>query len=538
MNAVYAFREAFLQSDSTRNNKDEFSTWEGRKMRYAINWAMYENTAYRRAHAWADSYKTTYGLYRFIRGIYNPALRLGDFWQSHLWGGLLDAQAGDGKQKPSAIPISIDGDGNALRGAIAKVWDWSNWQSEKDVITLRGAVLGDSFIKIVDDPERKKAYMMPVHPNTIKALTVDHWGNVKAYTIEETRLHPRNNVEQVRYREEATREGDSVVYKTYMNDALYAWSDDGNAEWTVYYGFVPLVFIRHRHVGLPWGWAEMHAGLPNFREVDDQASLLNDQIRKMVNAPWLFAGVNAPATGNVQASTSTPTTDNPEAGREESPALYGPAGATATPLVAPLDITATATNIKDMLAKLERDFPELSDDLANAGGDVSGRALRINRQPIIDRVEQRRPNYDAALVRAQQMAVAIAGWRGYDDAFKGFDLDSYGAGKLDHSIGGRPVYAKDPLDDLEVEQALWTAASAAKTAGVPLSVFLKRNGWDDKAIKDLLANPEVMARADMLKASVDAAKTSATGDNAPILNRAQNRTQNGNTNGQPPTAGA
>jgi hypothetical protein len=136
------------------------------------------------------------------------------------------------------------------------------------------------------------------------------------------------------------------------------------------------------------------------------------------------------------------------------------------------------------------------------------------------------------------MAVAIAGWRGYDDAFKGFDLDSYSSGKLNHSIGGRPVYAKDQLDDLEVEQALWTAASAAKTAGIPLSVFLKRNGWDDKAINDLQANPEVIARADMLKASVDAVKTSATGDNAPILNRAQNRTQNGNTNGQPPTPGA
>jgi len=501
MNAVYAFRETFLQSDTTRNNKDEFSTWDGRKMRYAINWAMYENTAYRRAHAWAEGYKSTYGLSTVI-----------------------------GKQKPSAIPITVDGDGKALRGAIAKVWEWSNWQQEKDVVTLRGAVLGDSFIKIMDDPERKKAYMMPVHPNTVKELTIDHWGNVKAYTIEETRLHPRNNVDQVKYREEAIRDGDSVVYKTYLNDSLYAWSDDGKAEWTVDYGFVPLVFIRHRHVGLPWGWAEMHAGLPMFREVDDQASLLNDQIRKMVNAPWLFAGVNAPGAGNVQMNTSTPTDNNPEAGREETPALYGPAGATAFPLVAPLDITATATNIKDMLAKLERDFPELSDDLANAGGDVSGRALRINRQPIIDRVEQRRPNYDAPLVRAHQMAVAIAGWRGYDEAFTGFDLDSFGAGKLAHAIGERPVYAKDPLDDLEVEQALWTAAAAAKGAGIPLSVFLKRNGWDEKSIKDLEANPEVIARAEMLNASVKAAKEA--GDNAPLNIRSRNQanTQNGNPN--------
>jgi hypothetical protein len=340
MAAVRAFREEFTQSSDSRSNQDEFGTFDGRRLRYAINWAMYENNAYRRAHHWATAYKSTFGLYRHVRSIYNPAMRLGDFWQSHLWGGLLDPEAGDGKQKPSALPITIDGDGKALRRAIAQVWEWSNWQIEKDVVTLRGAVLGDSFVKVVDDPDRRKVYMLPIHPATVKELVIDHWGNVKEYTIEEKRPHPVNG-QPVTYREEATREGDNVIFRTYLIDSLYAWNDDA-AEWSVEYTFTPMVFIRHRHVGLKWGWSEMHAGLPLFRGVDDQASLLNDQIRKMVNTGWLFSGVAAGAN-NITTPSSTPTLTDPEAGRDEVPALYGPAGASATPLVAPLDITATGS---------------------------------------------------------------------------------------------------------------------------------------------------------------------------------------------------
>lgn len=503
MAATKAFREDFTTSQPLLID-DDFSSLDGRRLRYAINWAMYENTAYRRAHTWAESYKTAYGLYRYIRNIYNPAYRLGDFWQSHLWGGMLDPKAGDGKQVYSALPIVTDI--QPLRQAIAKTWEWSNWQTNKGIVTLRGAVLGDSVIKIVDDPKRGKVYMEPVHPGNLAEVTLDKWGNVKEYAIEEERLDQKNN-KKVTYREEATREGDggAVVYRTFMNGSLFAW-DGESAEWSVDYGFIPLVVIQHKNVGLPWGWAEMHAGLANFREVDDQASLLNDQIRKMVNSVWLFSGVSSPKTGGVTASASTPTTDNPEAGREDVPALYGPSGADAKPLISPLDITATANNIQAIIKKIERDYPELSEDLENASGDVSGKALRINREPVITKVEDRRPNYDNALVRAQQMAVAIGGFRGYDPAFSGFDLDSYASGRLAHSIGDRPVFRKDPLDEIEVEQAFWTAAKAAKDAGMPMSLFLRRNGWTDEQVSEYENSPEQRARMDAMQAGVDATR--------------------------------
>lgn len=506
MAAVRAFSERYANSDPLQFD-DSFNTLDGRRLRYSINWSMYENSAYRRAHKWAESYKSTYGLYRYIRNVYNPSYRLGEFWQSHIWGGSLDPRAGNGKEVRSAIPIVTDNEN--LRPAIAKLWEWSNWQTGKGVITLRGAVLGDAIIRVVDDPERRKVYLEPLHPGTITDISLDKWGNVKGYCLEEYRADMRGN--SILYREEASRDGDNVVYRTYANENLFAWDGD-QAEWTVPYGFIPMVVIQHKNVGLQWGWSELHAGLSNFREIDDQASLLDDQIRKMVNSGWFFSGVSAPRGGGiVTPGATTPSTDNPESGREDVPAIYGPAGSSATPMVAPLDISAALANIKSIIQKIERDYPELSESLENQAGDISGRALRINRQPVISKINDRRPNYDNPLVRAQQMAVAIGGYRGYDPTFRGFGLDSFHAGDLDHSIGDRPAFDKDPLDDLEVETAFWQAANQAKAAGIPLTVFLRRQGWADDKIAEIEQSPENIARIAALNMSVDAARMMGTG---------------------------
>ena len=157
------------------------------------------------------------------------------------------------------------------------------------------------------------------------------------------------------------------------------------------------------------------------------------------------------------------------------------------------------------MSALERDYPELKVDLSNANGDISGRALRLNRAPAEAKVLQRRPNYDNAIVRVQQMAVAIAGYRGYDD-FNGFGLDSYAAGTLDHSIGDRPVFGTDPLDKLEENKEFWGNAKLAKEAGVPLVVYLKESGWTDEKIKTLVESTEYSMRIEAQKNALEGSR--------------------------------
>lgn len=470
MAGLRAFRKAYMSAETPDGG--EFTEFDARKLRYAVLWAFYENTAYDEVHTWAKGLRSSYGLYRYTRNIYNPAYRLAEFWVTHLTGGLLDMEAGDGQQTPSALPIVTGNE--QLRPVLAQLWRDSNWQIKKANLPRYGSVFGDVGLRVVDDAARRKVYLEIVHPAIIKSVTLDPFGNVKAYAFEEERPDPTGKSGKVRYRETAERDGDLVVYRTYLNDHLYAWNDV-TAEWDQPYGFVPLVMVRHLDVGLDWGWSEYHTALGKIRECDDIASKLSDQIRKTVDTPWLFSGVTPPAeTPTIGQTAATTTVQQP--GREEVPIFYGPSGAQATPLVAPLDISGTLQHIQSILQELERDYPELRSDIATASGDASGRALRVARQAAEAKVIARRPTYDNALVRAHQMAIAIGGFQGYE-GYEGFGLESYDAGQLDHSIGTRPVFGVDPVDELEEEQLFWQTAKAADEAGVPIELFLEDHGW-------------------------------------------------------------
>lgn len=494
MAGITAFREAYFSTGL--DNQGEFTDYDARRFRYDLYWAFYENTAYRNIHSWAVGYRQQQALYRYIRGIYNPAYRLGEFWKSHLWGGRLDPQAGDGKETPSALPIITDNE--LLRPAISQVWRWSNWQIRKQIVCLYGAILGDVVMQVVDDVARGKVYIQPLHPGLVKGIDLDSWGNVKGYEIEEGREDPVNPGRVAQYKETAERDGKDVVYRTYLNGAPYAWNGD-LAEWSEPYGFIPMVVVQHNNVGLDFGWSEIHSGRSKFQEADDLASKLSDQIRKMVDAPWLFSGVDKPRSAP-RATGAAPSSDNPNPGREESNVIYAPQGAQAQPLVSQLDIGSAAQYIGSILAEIERDYPELQMDIWGAGKETSGRALRVARQRVTTKVEERRSIYDDCLTRAQMMAVSIGGFRGYDD-FAGFGLESYDAGALEHSIGDRPVFVVDPLDDIETEGAFWVAAQSAIKSGVPLMVFLKRQGWSDEDIREIEKSPEYEAKLAGLKMS-------------------------------------
>lgn len=484
MAAVSAFREKQVTLDMF--NEDNFTDFDARRMRYQILWAFYENTAYRNVHTWATRYKADYGLYRYTRNIYNPVGRIIDFWQMHLLGGELDPEAGDGSETPSALPIVTENE--ALRPAIAKLWQWSNWQQKKDILGLFGPCLGDVGIKIVDDVGRNKVYLQTIHPRTIKSMVKDDFGHIKAYALEEMRDDPRNpHSPDVTYNEIVTRdENGRVFFATTLNGHPYPWNGE-EAEWEIDYGFVPFVHIPHIDVDIDWGWSEVHKARSKVHEADDLVSKLDDQIRKTVDSPWLFTGMKKPSS-TPTVSGSDYSTDRPQPGREEIPAFYSSdPGSQAIPLVAPLDIAATSEHIASVLQDIERDYPELKLDILNFSGDISGRALAIARQPVVVKVQQRRVAYDRGGRDAQAMAIAIAGDRKVDPAFNGFDLTSYDKGDLNHIIGNRPVFEKTVWDEMEMNQAFWEAAEiAVNKVGVPLESYLESQGWEPEQVRKLM----------------------------------------------------
>lgn len=478
-----AFREEMVTS-----NLEDDTSWnafDNRRTRYATLWAAYENTLYRNIHSFSQTYRYTYQLYLSTRSLINPAFTIGEFYKEKIWGGVLDMQAGEF----GAIPITTNT--ARLRPYLAEMFKWSNWQFKKDLTVLKGTILGDVGLRIVDNVRKKRVYLEIIDPSIIRDVETDEFGNVKSYSLQYERVHPDNEDMVAIYLEEVTRNGDNIITNTYLNGELYAYPENtdrtgtAQASWSEPYGFVPLVFIKHIDTGDVYGWSELHVARSRINELDDLTSMLSDQIRKTVNVKWLIAGVDnqSPVIGR-----TSPTAESPEPWREETNLITtSNENASITALVAELDLDGTLQHIDKIMESLERDYPELMlHRLRTEGNAISGRALRIARQPAEAKVYQRRAVYDDALVRALQMGLSIGGLRGY---FKGINLDSYSKGKLDIEIKSRAIYAEDPLDQAEVEFNRWQAINAAVGAGANLAGLLDTLGFSEDEIQKITPTP-------------------------------------------------
>lgn len=507
MNGLRAFREGYLNADVQLTQRqlgefDEWSRWEARQARYSLFWGLYQNNAYREgSNPTAKDVRDIFNLYRRTRGVVNPVHRMVEFHATHLVGGSLDRKAGNGEKVKTCLPIETDRE--AIRPALGKLWRDSKLAVEKGVIGRYGPCLGDVPIRIVDDPQRRRPTLKVEHPGHVKWVERDSSGRIIGYLYEQARFDPRHTDFKtlnpltdprsrhyvVIYSEECWTEGGRVRYRTYLNGALWDWrgqSNDGGElppEWDVPYSYVPMVIIPHLPIGLDWGMAEPHALVAKAFEGDDQASGLGDQIRKVIRSPKLITGV-----AKIADITRPPDQDDRD--RQSVTIFTTPkSDANVHDLATQLDIPGVGAHIDRIVAEMERDFPELRYDLQNINGEASGRALRTARDAITTKIQERRTTYDAGLVEAFQIALAIGGARGYPgyEEFAGVD-DPHEDKRLDMAIGHRPVFSPDPLDDSEEFLAEWQAIGAAvQQSGAPLEWVLRQRGYEEEQIADLKA---------------------------------------------------
>lgn len=537
---VGAFREQMLNADpvpgiahyGTAGYFDEYGRWEARRLRYDLNWALYQNNAYSEVmHPfWAATFKGNRGAYKHIRNLFSPCSRLGEFWAERTQGGSLDHNAGDGEGIQSALPILTKQEG--LRPAIAQLWKDCRWQVNKNLFCRFGAVLGDVGLMIRDHPDLGMVTMEVIHPGTITWVQENvRTKEITGYVREERRYDPREpGIAQsidpvgdgrkfhptVTYTEQCFKTGDDTIhFRTFLNGELWDWDGFG-VKWDVDMPFVPLVLAQHESFGQPWGISCFHSGISRAVEVDDQASGLSDQIRKAIRAPHLLSGVANPALRNLAGTQVTTGGAMPGwpssfavdefsgasgvdySDTDQTAYLYGPKDAKATSLVFNLDIAGVTGHIAHLMSDIDKNFPELLSEAGAHSGDTSGRALKEARKRTTSKVQSIRPNYDDPFVRAMQMAIALGGQRNYD-GYKGFSFGSLKSGALDMRIGHRPVFDIDPIDELDEEKAFLENVNLAVQAGIPLEVYLKRQGWSSEEIAELTrAKEEAMNKAQAL----------------------------------------
>lgn len=472
MNAVKMGVLAYNERALIPTDNYDWDTYQSRLFRYAYAESLYSNIAYRNITTFSQRMKADNDLYTHVRGIYNPVYRLVEAYVAKIYGGSLDFE----DVSRGAIPITMASD--ELKEAIRQVWLWSNWRIQKSLYVRYGAQLGDVFLKVVDEPEKEKVRLEVVHPGKVKDATFDAVGNIKHIEIEYERCDDpgAKSPKWYTYGEMIDQESFSFTKDGRPYDYINEKEGGALAQYDNPYGFVPMTLTKHKDMGQMWGANAFHGQIGKIHELNDAASLLNDQIRKSVNLIWYFAGVTRKA--DIDAGKKA---DGTVADKDQVPAIYGPKESQPFPMVGNLDLTSAGVNIERLIAELERDTPELAMHRLREAGNPTAPGIKAGYSDAIDRFSESQGVYDDGLIRAQKMAVSIGGMRRYE-GFEAFNLESYDKGDLEHNINARPIVA-DELSKVEKINAL-------KSAQVPAFLILRELDYDEDTIKEVEAYNE------------------------------------------------
>lgn len=425
-----------------------YDSYAAKMFRYQMLNRYYTNTAYKNlivgatasfnlssnvatASAGVERHKIDNRLYKRITGIYNPDFRLVEGYVAKTYGGAIDFD----KLAKGCLPVQKADD--ELRLALKRILLWSNWRAQKDLYVRTGAKLGDTFIKIVDEPEAQRVRMELLDPSKVRDATFDPTGKITRLMIEYERYEDTEAVrpnqpdkEQRTYTYTEIITPDSV--ETFKNGQPFGYINDEGGKplpkWDNPYGFVPVRHVMHRDEGLMWGAAACQNCIDKIDIINDQASLLNDAIRKSVDVLWLFQGMEKPAEG----------VSNDDRDMLKALFITEGDGVTAQALVPNLPIADTVAHIEHLQEELEADLPELAMPKLRDVSNPTAPAIQSQFSDAIDRYVAAQGNYDDGFVPAWQMAVSIAGFRGYPD-FKAYNLVDYVNSNFDFYLAPRPI---------------------------------------------------------------------------------------------------
>lgn len=438
--AAYAFRRAWNDPGGMAT-RQHFQT---QLQAYEYRWHLYQNSIFDDVTTW-QAYRRQYGLYRYIRPIYNPVRRLVDFYAGIVYPGVL---ATDGKKLPDgtplAIPLAQDIDPQ-LAGAIGQLWQWSNWQTGKNLMVRYGAALGDVAVEVVDEVDRGKVTFDIIWPGMITELDLDATGNVKRYAIEYDAEDDEGNAYTYK------KEVDSRTIAEFRDGELWQYDENIDAERPNPYGFAPLVWCKHTDLGGDHGSPAVR-NIGKIDELNEIASHAHDRTHAVLSSPMVVSGKGVQAlTSEALEAKRAATADmtNPVAGRESVKVFKAEEGGAVSAVQLPEG--EAMGYMEKLLAEIEDDHPELTmyNEL-RAMSQVTGPAAERLIGDAAAYIQDARANYDTQSIKLFQMAIAIAGWRAntgawgssltrQQQAFASYDLTSYNAGALDFEILPRPL---------------------------------------------------------------------------------------------------
>ena len=374
-----------------------------------------------------------------LAGLYNPVAEVVDLYQHTLGGAFRPGDtdpAEDGPTDIRAVPGRLARP--ALMPALDAIWQWSNLTIIKQPMQRFAAGLGNVGIRIVADATRGRVYLKAEHPRVIRDVETDARGNVTAAELEyDVAYGLGDDQEVVTVREVLTKD----EFRTYrVNGSVLTPYDvqrrqDGGpgARWPNALGVVPYVLLAHQPSGELWGLNAFYRARAPIDRLNALMTHINVQVHRTVKAKWFVAAAGeAPADFDL-GDLSIAYTDT--SGGGPPPVVQ--------PMVAPLNLADAIAQARLLIEVIEDKLPELKAIAGRYLSGQSGETIAQLRLPAAQRIAWARPNYEDALIRAQQIALSWGVILGLWDLGTGTGSReaadrAYQGGLEDHRLNERP----------------------------------------------------------------------------------------------------
>jgi len=435
---------------------------------YRLLWAYYENN---------DLYARLRSELAYIalddasiKALQNPAMRAVEFYPAKLWPGNL----------PDALPITTENE--RIVAPIQQIWTWSNWAARKQVFARYLACLGDGLLKVAQTGAggARRVYLQVLDPRTLTEFEEEERGYLTYIRLDVPLVKRDAEGKAAAWLRTEVWDKGPGTYRVWEHQQTAGAALDQLGPPTITrqlaeFGidFIPIVHAKFRDVGALRGVGCFTMALDKIDEINRMVTRLHQMLFRHNRALWALQANAADATGRPLPAPIMPKDSNNEVELGNDMFLSLPGHSSLTPIVPDIRYEEALHILQDYMLEVEKDLPELAYYRLRQMGELSGRAVKLLLSDAVDRALEARGNAEAALVRADEMALTI-GVRA--ELFR--DIGTYEAGDLAHTFSKREIF---PLTESEMA----TAALEYTRAGVPLPLACQRVGWDEQAVAAL-----------------------------------------------------
>jgi hypothetical protein len=417
-----------------------------------------------------------------LKPLRNPANRVVEFYAAKLWGGTL----------PDALPIETENE--AIIDPIKQVWQWSNWNVEKQTAARWFAMFGDMFIKVstdteIEGDEATRVFLQNIKPRYVTDFDTDERGYITWIRMDIPQIKRDKMGKPDPYtRTEVWDYASGMRMWEHEKNHTVKLEQLGTPKVTMgldSFGidFIPIVWQPFRTIGDQRGIGCYTLVLDKIDEVNRQATRLAQILFRYNKALWATVRTGNDPQGRPLPPVRLSADNTINNDNSDDTIVNLPGASDIKSLIPPINYEAALSVLNAQMTELEKDLPELAYYNLRGQNDLSGRAIRMLLGDAVDRALEARANGETGLIKAHQMALTIGQGLGLFP-----DLGTYEEGALDFTFRERSI-----IEIPQQEKA--TTTREYGQAGVPPIAALRMVGATDEQIEALLA--DIRAWADL-----------------------------------------